>query len=924
MRSGSRNKRATGGVQTNHQERLSGRFTQLDRIMSSRQPTQVFSSRAIWLLLWLASSGASLGQEKMSSAQLQWFESKIRPVLVEHCYECHSAESKELGGGLTLDTREGIRQGGDSGPAVIARKPSSSLLLLAMKHADSNLVMPPEDYGDKLPDSVIADFERWIAAGAPDPRASNNSKDRAKSDKSDSGEDWWAWQPITPATVPQVANARWPSTDIDHFILSKLEQSGIGPSEPADRVTLVRRLAIDLTGLPPSSADLQRFALAETPEPIERLVDQYLASEQYGERFGRRWLDVARYAESTGKDVNVTYPQAYRYRDYVIDAFNADMPFDQFIREQIAGDLLSHASSEDRSRHTIATGFLAIGPKSVNDMNPRQFAVDVADEQIDAVSQAFLAVTIACARCHDHKFDPITQRDYTAMAGIFLSTQTLFGTTGGVAGRNRSTLIDLPNQTQDATGQRKRSPQELEEIRDRIAELEEERRQYVRDRQSNKSEPSQINQALRVSQQLVRLNMELDSLDDSGNVKVQVMGVADKDPPKPMGRFQQRLSELRSERNPGGMQYRGGRNSFASSIIDSPQLVRGEIDTPGETVPRGLPEFLSHGYTARIPKDQSGRLQVADWIADEDNSLTSRVIVNRVWSWMIGDGLVATEDNFGTSGELPSHPELLDYLADRFAKEGWSIKALVREIALSSTYQQSSEFREDGYQLDPENRLVWRANKRALDAESLRDGMLAISGKLALERPTGSIISAGGDGLIGTRRFGVSEDEITSATADYRSVYLPAPRNVLPDALELFDFADNSAVNGDRELTIVPSQALYWMNSPEVEKVAKNIALELLQIETTSDERPYFNRMRRRFGRQPGYRNEPASLKTSEIETHFEALALKVLSRPPLAAETTAVVAYVQEQQSAGTSPTSIWTGVVRSLLASGDYRFVR
>lgn len=892
--------------------------------MTARQPTLVRCSRVFLLALSLASSGALIGQDKMSSAQLQWFESKIRPVLVEHCYECHSAESKELGGGLALDTRDGIRKGGDSGPAVIARKPGSSLLLLAMKHTDANLTMPPEDYGDKLPDNVIGDFERWIAAGAPDPRESQYAKEPSKSGTSNSGESWWAWQAITPVPVPQVTNTQWPNTDLDHFVLAKLEQSGVEPSAPADRVTIVRRLAIDLTGLPPSAADLQRFALDSNPEPIERLIDQYLSSEQYGERLGRKWLDVARYAESTGKDVNVTYPQAYRYRDYVIDAFNADMPFDQFIREQIAGDLLSHPSAADRSRQTIATGFLAIGPKSVNDMNPRQFAVDVADEQIDAISQAFLGVTVACARCHDHKFDPITQRDYTAMAGIFLSTQTLFGTTGGVAGRNRSTLIDLPIQEGDSTGERRRTPKELEAIRNRIAELEEERRQYVRDRLSNKSEPSQVNQALRVSQQLVRLNMELETVDDLGNAKVQVMGVADKDPPKPVGRFQKRINEMRAERSTGGMQYRGGRNALANSIVDSPQLVRGEIDKPGETVPRGLPEFLSKGYNVRIPKDQSGRLQLADWIASESNALTSRVIVNRVWSWMIGDGLVATEDNFGTSGDLPSHPELLDYLANRFTEEGWSIKTLVREIAMSSTYQQSSNYREAAFDLDPENRLVWRGNQRALDAESIRDGMLAISGNLDLERPTGSIISAGGDGLIGNRRFGVSEAEVTSAAADYRSVYLPAPRSVLPDALELFDFADSSAVNGDRELTIVPSQALYWMNSPEVEEVARTIAQELLEIDTTSNQRPYLNRMRRRFGRQLDTRNEPAPLTQPEIESRFDTLSLKVLSRRALSAERTATVAYVLEQQSEGKSPTAIWTGVVRSLLASGDYRFVR
>ena len=355
----------------------------------------------IWIAtisLVLLSVCTTHAQDRLSRDQQRFFEAKIRPVLVEHCYECHSAKSEEIGGKLLLDTREGIRSGGESGPAVVPGKPASSLLLIAMHQSDSKLIMPPKDYGDKLPASVIADFETWIKAGAPDPRAGGTkNKTQVGSDEARS---WWSWQPLAPSPVPKVDDAqKWAKNDVDQFILAGLAEAKLTPSPDADRVTLVRRLAFDLTGLPPSQADLDKFALASQPAPLEQLVDQYLESDQYGERMGRRWLDVARYAESTGKDVNVAYPHAWRYRDYVIDAFNKDMPYDRFVKEQIAGDLIKTGNKETAARQTIATGFLAIGAKSLGEQNPRQFAVDVADEQIDTVSQAFLAVTIACARC---------------------------------------------------------------------------------------------------------------------------------------------------------------------------------------------------------------------------------------------------------------------------------------------------------------------------------------------------------------------------------------------------------------------------------------------------------------------------------------------------------------------------------------------
>ena len=854
-------------------------------------------------------------QERLARDQQRFFEAKIRPVLVEHCYECHSAKSDEVGGKLLLDTREGIRAGGESGPAVVPGKPASSLLLLAMQHADSKLIMPPKDYGSKLPATVIADFETWIKAGAPDPRAGGT---KSKSEiGSEEARQWWAWQPLKPAPVPTVTgNQDWAKGDIDRFILAGLSELKLAPSPDAERITLVRRLAFDLTGLPPSKQDLDKFALAHDPAPIEELVDQYLESDQYGERMGRRWLDVARYAESTGKDVNVAYPHAWRYCDYVIDAFNQDMPFDRFAREQIAGDLLKASNKDATAKQTIATGFLAIGPKSLSEQNPRQLAVDVADEQIDAVSQAFLGVTIACARCHDHKFDPVSQRDYTAMAGIFLSTKTHYGTVGAVGGRNRTSAIELPKEYRDPQATRQLSKPQYDQLKTRVDELEAQRREYLAERleqrRSGKTGAPPPN-FVQVQTQLAQLETALETLNSDGTSKALAIGVADKPAASAPGRLQPRFGRA-PQPGQGGQPGRSIPPEMMG-IFDSPQLIRGEIDKPGEVVPRGLPVFLAGSKPAKIDAHESGRLQLANWITSQRNPLTARVMVNRVWSWLIGQGLVKSVDNFGTTGDLPSNQPLLDHLAKRFMDQKWSVKKLVREIVLSHSYAQASDHREEAFLADPENELVWRANRRALDAECLRDGLLAASGSLRLDQPHGSLISLSGDGNIGGRRGGgVTEEQITNANDPHRSLYLPITRNVLPDALELFDFADNSMVSGTRATTIVPSQSLYWMNNTAVETECRLLADELLgQLQSRSD---IESLSKGRLAKSP-------PLADDRIEQLFNSLSLKILSRTPLEEEKRAAIAFVKQKQN-NTSHQTIWASVARSLFASADYRFLK
>ena len=903
--------------------------------------------RIVCLLATLGLSAQLPAQSKLKDEQVKFFEAKIRPVLVDQCYSCHSAESRDLGGGLQLDSRAGLLKGGDSGPAVVPGKPQKSLLLTAIKHTDRDMIMPPKESGPKLSDAIIADFELWIRQGAPDPRTETPKAAKKKYDP-EAAKNWWAWKPRHASTPPASSNQAWVRDPIDQYILASLEREGLKPNDDADRVTLVRRLAFDLTGLPPSVPELYDFALNEQPRPLSELVDRYLDSTAYAERFARRWLDVARYAESAGKDLNGTFPHAWRYRDYVIDAFDEDMSFKSFIAEQLAGDLLPSKSSADQTRRKIATGFLAIGPKGLNDMKSQQFAVDVADEQIDTLSQAFLGITIACARCHDHKFDPISQRDYTAVAGIFLSTETHFGTQGGVGGRNRSTLISLPDSMVDAKAYNPRDPAELKQMKERLASLQAEQRKMfeerLRDRASGGSGGNPGPEFLRVQQQLVGIETELAQYNDDGSMKALAMGVEDK--PRTLDE-----AVLARQRGPGGRQglenllpgmNRPGMNRPGMNrpprlpqrpgamppdmmiINDSPLLERGEIEKPGERVPRGLPVFFAKGAKAVVPPTASGRLELAKWIANDTNPLTTRVIVNRIWGWTMGQGIVASVDNFGTTGDLPSHPELLDYLANEFVKEGWSVKKLVRRIVLSHTYALSSQDNAQNFEKDPDNKFLWRANVRTLEAEAVRDAVLAASGLLDTARPHGSMISLAGDGVVGGRpnapRAGgsITEEQIAKASSLHRSIYLPVPRNLLPDSLELFDFPDNSMVHGTRETTLVPSQSLYWMNSQAVDRAARQIAQRALPgVELFPTKRI----VKPNKSDEPNEYARPAEI---NVPAKFTDVCLLTLSRRPLPQEAAAVEKFVAEQKRAGMSDGEVWTSICRAILSSADFRRLR
>ncbi len=726
-------------------------------------------------------TGATAAEVGITPEQEQFFEAKIRPVLVTHCGKCHASTAEKLRGGLRLDSREGLRLGGDSGPAIVPGQPDESLLLRAIRYRDEDLRMPPKG---KLPDAVVADFEAWIRMGAPDPRtgpastpAGRTSADLAK------GREFWSFRPPKKSAPPSVKRTDWPRGDIDRFLLAALEARGLAPVADADRPRLLRRVTFDLIGLPPTPEELDAFLADDSPDAFAKVVDRLLASPRFGERWGRHWLDVARYAESSGK-TNFSYPQAWRYRDWAIASFNADKPYDRFVREQIAGDLLPAADDRERAEQIIATGFLALGSKAHDAENRGQFVLDVVDEQIEATTRAFLGLTVACARCHDHKIDPIPQRDYYALSGIFRSTQTCSGTLAGVFPNfNASPLIELPPGANVPSAVPALTREQRAAMEDRLAAL-------VRERDAIPPGEANRDRLRRANSMLSTLRHRLLIDRPGGSPRAFAMGARERD-----------------------------------EAVDSPLYVRGELDQPGEVVPRGLVRVLCDDSSASIPSG-SGRRELADWLASPSNPLTARVIVNRVWLHLFGRGLVPTPDNFGAAGARPSHPELLDTLAVEFMNDGWSIKGLIRRIVLSRAYGLDSAHDPRNFEADPDNALVWRMSKLRLEAEAVRDALLFVGGRLANGPPAGSAVARAGEGLAMFVRV-----EGLDASDTHRSVYLPVVRDRVLESLALFDFADPSLVTGERATTTGPAQALYFLNGPLVIRQAEALADRVRAIE---------------------------------------------------------------------------------------------
>src|SRR5262249_55363829 len=649
-----------------------------------------------------------------------------------------------------------------------------------------------------------------VAKGAPWPEDGQGLTDAANPTRH------WAFQPVRKVEPPQVKDTSWPHGPIDRFILAKLEEKRLAPARDAGKRVLLRRLTFDLTGLPPSPEDVDAFQRDDSPAALESVVDRLLASRQFGERWGRHWLDVARYADSNGSDENFTYYDAWRFRNYVIEAFHRDKPFDQFVREQIAGDLLPAAGQEQRDEQITGTGFLVVGPKIIAGGDKEQARMDAVDEQIDTVGKAFLGLSLGCARCHDHKFDPIPTEDYYALAGIFDSTQTVHGQLLHRQDLSSWNLRPLGPDGDRLYAEWKAYDDKLDALKKERAKRQTELADLKKKATAGASDAKEPEAA---EQEIPKLEQASKSL------AAEIKRLSDKPPPKPP------LAMAVSDR---------------AEVADTWVRVRGDAHRRGAIVPRGFVRTVDHGARSKIPIHQSGRLELAEWLVDPANPLASRVAGNRIWHHLFGAGLVRTVDNFGRQGEPPSHPELLDYLAARLVAVHWSFKRMIREIVLSHTYQLSTENRDEAFRVDPENRLLWRMNRRRPGGEALRARLRAISGKLDLPRAESRVAH------LPDQATGVGDKPHKPFESRRRSVYLPVIRNDLRPEFSLFDFADPQTVSGRRNQTIVAPQALFLLNSALLRDSARRLAEKLFDRAGPTDEKDLVcAAFREVFGRPP-------------------------------------------------------------------------
>ncbi|MEO6741542.1 MAG: PSD1 and planctomycete cytochrome C domain-containing protein [Chthoniobacteraceae bacterium] len=886
---------------------------------------KTFVASRLWLLptILLAASFEARAQE-ITKEQTEFFESKIRPVLADTCYRCHSADAGKSKGGLTLDSRDAILKGGETGPAVVPGDATKSLLIKAINYGDPDLQMPPSSTGGKLSDVQIADLTTWVKMGAPVPANATAIKSKL-SGMTDKARGHWSYQPVKIPKVPINKNQQWCRTPLDCFILQKTEAAKMVPSPDADRETLLRRASYDLIGLPPSPQEIESFLADKSPDAWAHVVDRLLASPHYGERWGRHWLDTARYSDTAGENVRgdeYRYAHAWTYRDWVVSALNADMPYDKFVSYQLAADLMPKEQLGYNSEHLAALGFITVGERFGN---PN----DLINERIDTVSKAMLAMTVSCARCHDHMFDPISQKDYYALHGVFSSitepnVKPLIGSLppkdqlADFVKKEAGVKKEVASAYYESIGHfnqtfRLKSPLYLELVtlsRDPIS-ITEKISSYTKFRTENKLDddigrrieartrkkddtvfgPLAVLSALKPDEfaakspaiiaqaqagllpgttkkpvnRLVALAFRgakpgsIKSIKDvwqiydnafamvagKSAVWLDEMAVSSSDNVPGVDAAMSELLQIPFEVKPGGSlsiadfrqlidrlpnnRKRDAQGALAELNIlqlthpgapayamvvadkpkpqDSPVFIRGQANTRGDIVPRRFLDVLSPTGKG-VPFTQgSGRLELAKCIADKANPRTARVMVNRVWMHHFGEGLVSTPDDLGTMAETPTHPELLDYLANYFTENGWSLKKLHRTIMLSRTYQQSSHILEgsDYTDKDPYNRLLWRANVRRLDFESVRDSLLVMSGKL--------------DRSIGGKPVNVTEEPYLFR----RSVYGYVDRGNLPELMAHFDFAKPEMANSKRTTTIVPQQALFLMNSPFAVAVARSI-----------------------------------------------------------------------------------------------------
>jgi hypothetical protein len=773
------------------------------------------------LCLFILPSPGAWAQTANPDAEA-FFEGKIRPVLAATCFKCHGGAKTSQG--LRVDTRSALLKGGESGPALRPGDPDGSLLLQAMRHAKDDLRMPPDK---KLPEHVLKDFAAWIKKGALWP-AKSSAKSPFIAAKH------WAFQPVPAPVVPKDPTG-WARHPIDCFIATQLHNQGLAPVGPAERRALLRRATFDLVGLPPTSEEFDAFLHDEDPHAFRKVVDRLLASPHYGERWGRHWMDVVRYADTTGDNADYPIPEMYRYRDWIIDAFNADMPYDQFVQEQLAGDLMAPNSPPDKyAEHTVATGFLALSRRYAT--APYEFWHLSLEDAIDTTGQAFLGLSLRCARCHDHKFDPVTRGDYYGLYAIFASTAFPYAGSEEFASKNAPRQGFVPLE-RDADA--------------KIAAYE------------------------------IRLK--------------ELSAILAKDPKKE----QKLLAPLRDEHR---LLFRSGAPPglpVAYAVRDDKVAevrihLQGDPDKPGPLAPRCVPKFIE-GVPVAFPPDGSGRLELARWLTRPDNPLTARVMVNRVWQYHFGRGLVPTPNNFGLRGEPPSHPELLDYLTAEFVGHGWSLKWLHRHILSSKTYQLASDPSPALASKDPSNVWLGRYPRRRLDAEAIRDALLAVSCQLKPTRPGPHPFPP-----IATWGWTQHMPFKEIYPSNHRTVYLMTQRFQKHPFLALFDGPDTNASTGKRTDAMLPLQALYFMNDPFVRAQAEAFALRLIAHEA-----------------EPGRRI---------AKSHESAWG-----RPATTAEITKGLDYLErfaeESRRAGTPSDRVeleaWTSYARILMTANEFVYV-
>ena len=933
-----------------------------------------------------------------------FFERKIRPILVDHCQSCHGEKKQKSG--LRLDTLQALLAGGESGPTLVPGKPDESLLVRVIEQGEP-YAMPPKG---KLPREQVASIRLWVKAGAPWPGATTGPNKTATTNSGPNGQTLWSFQSPRQASPPTVKDEKWCRSPIDRFLLAELEAKGLKPAPEADRRTLLRRVSFDLTGLPPTPRELEEFEADRSPDAFERVVNRLLASPAYGERWGRHWLDLARYADSNGMDENMAHANAFRYRDWVIDALNRDLPYDQFVTHQIAGDLVPTPDADERARRITATGFLVIGPKMLAEDDPQKMEMDIVDEQLDTLGKTFLGMTFGCARCHDHKFDPISTADYYGMAAILKSTKTMANFKVVAMWHERpvpgTEILAKRTQHGEALAQSKKQLEDRLKLEKNLlaADVAKNRRALdaawkIRAQQQSGIQAKPImadgkapppKTILLEAEKFDRGNLVRDfttygpgigvvynagtlpnvaeydfQVHEEGIHQIEVRHAAaesrpvrlildgqvvkgdaaggvtgswtpesqrwgletrvllvegkhtlkvERDGPVPhldkialVPRKDLKNGDLaatpltvaeaaRAEGLPAGLveawlawlnrekktekppeasitavlkdakgplrsgkdedrlfadPVQGDLKKLREAVGAAEKLVppepmamaaeegkpgnlkihlRGNYLTLGQEVPRVFPRALAGEKQQPVGDKQSGRLELAQWMTRPDNPLTARVMVNRVWHWHFGGGLVRTPDNFGKLGMAPANQPLLDWLAVEFVRKGWSLKELHRLILGTSAYRMSCQFDETSNLADPDNKLFWRFNRQRLEAEALRDGIIAVSGDLD-RKAGGTLLKTANHAYVAS----TASEAFDPYQVDRRSVYLPVIRSRVYEFLQAFDFADPSASNGERVATTVAPQALALLNSRLMEDKTRSWAEKLMRMKADSD-----------------------------------------------------------------------------------------